>query len=82
MLLGLAIFAFCSWAVLGRPFPSGIIGKHLFSLSAILAFLVVMDRYNRLAAGTSIMLLVAGLTYSWYRSRHRHPVVDRKPRAF
>jgi len=85
MLMALAIFAFTSWAVLGRQFDDGIVAKHFLSFAAILAFLVVLDNHNHAAAYASGLCLVVGVLYAYFRPTRRRPLFrDRrtKPRPF
>ena len=74
MLIALAVFAFCSWAVLGKHFDDGIVAKHLLSFASILAFLVIMDNHNYLAAGVSSVCLVLGVLWAYFRPTSRRPL--------
>ena len=74
MLAALAVFAFCSWAVLGRHFDDGIVAKHLLSLASILAFLVVLDTHNYRAAAGAFICLVLGVLYAYFRPTRRRPL--------
>ena len=74
MLAALAVFAFTSWAVLGHHFDDGIIAKHFLSFAAILAFLVILDNHNNVAAYSSGLCLVIGVLYAYFRPTRRRPL--------
>jgi hypothetical protein len=77
--LGCFIFAFSTWCVLSRHFTDGVIAKAFLSLSAITAFLVVLDHYNMRATLSSGVLLVIGLLYAYYRKPAGRPLLwDRR----
>jgi hypothetical protein len=82
MIVAILIFAFCTWAVLGKHFDDGIVAKHLLSLASILAFLVILDAHNYKAGVTSFICLVVGVLYAHFRpTRRRTHLRDRRERA-
>ncbi len=71
IIAALAVFTFTTWAVFSNRFRDGILAKQFLSLSAITAFIVVIDNQNYRAALASGMLLICGLSLAWYKHRHR-----------
>lgn len=71
-LYALAVFSFCLWAVFSHKFDDGIIVKHLLSLSAILAALVIIDPFNSRAALCGGVLLCVGLAVWAVRKHNQH----------
>jgi hypothetical protein len=69
MILGLFIFAFCTWAVFSKHFCDGIITKHLLVFAAITAMLTILDPANVVAGVSSILLLFSGMAY--WGCKHR-----------
>lgn len=74
-LLALAIFSFCTWAVLSRHFCDGIIAKNFLSLSAIISFLGIVDPCNHKASWVAGALLVAGILYAYFRPTRSRPLI-------
>lgn len=81
-ILGCFLFVFSTWCVLSRHFSDGVVAKLFLSLSAITAFLVVLDHQNLKASVSSGVLLVIGLLYAYYRKPAGRPLLwDRRHRS-
>lgn len=77
--LGCFIFVFSTWCVLCRHFADGVVAKVFLSLSAVTAFLVIVDHQNMRATLSSGLLLVVGLLYAYYRKPAGRPLLwDRR----
>lgn len=67
IVLAIAVFCFCLWAVFSKHFCDGIVAKHLLTFAAITAALVVCDSGNLVAMLWSLVFLVAGVLYWAYK---------------
>lgn len=71
IIAALAMFAFCSWAVLSKRFRDGVLAKMFLSLAAITSFIGVMDIHNYAATLCAAVFLICGMSWAWYKHRHK-----------
>lgn len=82
IIISIAVFSFCAWAVFSRRFKDGIIAKHFLSLAAILSFLVIVDQHNYAAGITSLIMMCMGIAYACYKHNMRIIRPSSKHRPF
>lgn len=76
MIVSLAIFIFCTWAVFSKHQRECLLVKNFFAFSAMTSTVAIYDPINYQAFFWSVILLVSGLAIWWakslffYRKRH------------
>lgn len=71
IILAIAIFITCLWAVFSKHFCDGIITKHCLAFAAITAMLVIRDPGNTDAMITALVLFFGGFGYWFYKHYNR-----------
>ncbi len=69
IIIAVAIFAFCTWAVFSKHFCDGIVTKHFLTFAAILSALVILNPENTLAGVVALLLFITGMAYWVYKHR-------------
>lgn len=69
IVLCVAVFCFCFWAVFSRRFCDGLVTKHFLIFSAITAMLFIMKPSNVAAGVSSLVFLACGMLYWGYKNR-------------